>query len=86
MVERFIREEMDRDEFKKSIGITDLDACREWKSWPERRRQMYLGNSFCAKCGVTSFAPGYTIRKDQFGLIIEGKCSVCGSRIVRCCD
>ena len=86
MVERFIREEMDRDKFEKNRGITDLDAYREWQSWPERRRQMYLSNSFCTKCGVASFAPGYTIRKNRFGLIIEGKCSVCGSGIVRCCD
>ena len=28
----------------------------------------------------------YMIRKDRFGLIVEGKCAVCGSRIARCCD
>ena len=86
LVERFIREEMERDEFEKKSGMTDFAAYREWQSWPEERRQLYLGNAFCAKCSVTSFAPGYTIRKDRFGLIVEGKCSVCGSRIARCCD
>jgi hypothetical protein len=86
MVERFIREEMERDEFEKNMGTTDLAAYREWQSWPERRRQMYLGNAFCPKCSMTSFAPGFTIRKDRFGLIVEGKCTLCGSRVVRCCD
>lgn len=86
MVERFVREEMERDEFKKNKGTTDIDAYREWKSWPEKRRQLYLGNAFCSKCGLTSFAPDFTIRKDRFGLIVEGKCAVCGSRVARCCD
>ena len=86
MVERFIREEMERDAFEKNQGTTDIDAYREWQSWPEQRRQMYLGNAFCSKCGVTSFAQRYTIRKDRFGLIFEGKCAVCGSRVARCCD
>lgn len=86
MIERFIREEMERDEFERNRGTTDLAAYREWQSWPEARRRMYLGNAFCSKCRVTSFAPGYTIRKDRFGLIVEGKCAVCGSRIARCCD
>ena len=86
MVERFIREEMERDEYMKNKGITDFAAYQEWQSWPERRRQLYLCNAFCSKCGVTSFAPGYTIRKGRFDVIIEGKCSICGSWVTRCCD
>lgn len=86
MIERFIREDMERDEFERNRETTDLAAYREWQSWSEARRQMYLGNAFCSKCRVTSFASGYTIRKARFGLIVEGKCVVCGSRIARCCD
>ena len=70
----------------KYTGTTDINAYREWKSWPEMRRQMYLGNAFCSNCGVTSFAPGFTITKDRSGLIVEGRCAVCGSEIARCCD
>lgn len=86
MVERFIHEEVEREKFEKNSGTTDIDAYREWQSWPEKRRQFFLGNALCSKCSLTSFAPGYTIRKDRFGLIVEGKCAVCGSRIARCCD
>ena len=86
MIERFIREEMEREEWEKGQGTTGLDAYREWKAWPESRRQMYLDSAFCPVCGVASFAPGYVIRKDRFCLIIEGTCRACGSSIARCCD
>ncbi len=70
----------------------DLDAFREWQSWPEERRQLYLNNAFCPECGqagkgfVTSFAKGCTIRKEKYRLVIDGQCVRYGSRIARCCD
>ena len=36
--------------------------------------------------GTNSFAEGYAIRQDHYGLIIEGKCAVCGEKIARACD
>ncbi len=75
----------------KPVPVVDLSAYREWQSWPEERRQLYLNNAFCHNCrqsghAVSSFAPGYTIRKDYYGLIIEGKCAVCGHDMARYCD
>ena len=84
-IERFIREEMERDAFEEQRGTTDLQAYEKWKSRPEAQRWMYLSNAFCLKCGVTCFAPGYTVRKDRFGLIVEGTCQICGAKITRCC-
>ena len=86
LVEKFIREEMERDEFERLEGTFDFEVCKEWKSWPEERRQLYLHNAFCPNCHVTSFASGYNIRKDRFGVIIEGVCEKCGHKIIRCCD
>ena len=86
MVGKFIQEEMERDEFRKGRGTTDLNAFRIWQSWPEERRQLYLHNAFCSNCHLTSFAEGYNIRQDAYGLIVEGNCEKCGHRIARCCD
>ena len=74
-----------------SKSVTDLSAYREWMGWPEERRQLYLNNAFCPNCAlsghaVSSFASGYTVRKDYYGLIVEGKCAVCGHDMARCCD
>lgn len=85
-IEKWIRQEMDRDHFEMEHGTTNLDAYKEWKCWPTERRNLYLHNAFCGNCRVTSFASGYTIRKDRFGLIVEGKCATCGRPIRRCCD
>ena len=40
LIEKFIREEMERDAFEKENGTTDLQAYRVWKSWPEERRDV----------------------------------------------
>ena len=85
-IEKWIREEMERDEFHKGDGTTDLAAWKIWKSWPEMRRQMYLQHAFCASCGSSSFAPGFNVRQDRYGLIVQGTCSKCGGKISRACD
>ncbi len=86
-IEKFIREEMERDVFEIENDTTNLEAYRIWKSWPEERRELLLNNALCSNCGgVTSFAPGYSVRKGKWGLILQGNCVKCGGRIRRVCD
>ena len=85
-VEKFIRQEMEMDEFRKGEGTTDVEAVRLWKSYQDEAKEMWFNNAFCLNCGVASFRPGYNLRKDKFGVVIEGNCSKCGGRIARCCD
>ena len=87
LIEKFICEEMERDAFEKESGTTDLQAYKVWQSWPEERQQLYLNNAFCSNCMDTvSFVDGYNIRKDKWGLVIEGTCAKCGGKIRRVCD
>lgn len=85
-VEKFIRQEMEADEFAKASGTTEIEAIRLWNTYTDETKQMWLNNAFCLNCGVTSFEKGYNLRKDKFGVIIEGNCARCGEKIVRCCD
>ena len=90
-IEKFIRKEMERDalEYRTVLanGAADQEACEIWQSWPEERRKILLNNALCGNCGgLTSFAPGYTVWKDQWGLILDGKCAKCGGKIRRVCD
>lgn len=85
-VEKFILQEMEADELRKGKGITDMEALRLWKMYPNEAKEMWLNNAFCANCGKASFKLGYNLRKDKFGVVIEGFCDKCGERIVRCCD
>lgn len=85
-IEKFIRREMEMDEFRKGEGTTDLQAYREWTQIPENVRDMYIHNAFCHNCGVASFAKGYNVRKDKYGIVLEGVCDKCSERIVRVID
>lgn len=85
-IEKFIRQEMEADEFAKGEGTTDIDAVRLWKSYPDEAKEMWLHIAFCINCGSASFKLGYNLRKDKFGVMIEGFCDKYERRIVRCCD
>ena len=75
LVNKFVREEMERDRYERNKGLTEIEAFQEWQSWTERDRQFFLNNALCPNCHLTSFAPDYTVRADSFGLIVEGTCS-----------
>lgn len=84
-IEKFICQEMEADDFRKGEGTTDIAAVRLWKTLSEKEQQMLLNNAFCINCGVTSFQKGYSLRKDKFGVVIEGRCAKCGECIARTC-
>ena len=84
-IEKFVRREMEDDEFEKGHGTTDIEAVRMWKETPDDVKEMILNNAFCVDCGETSFQPGYNLRMDKFGVVIEGHCAKCGGEISYCC-
>lgn len=57
MVAKFVAEEMEEDEFRRSKGVTEIEALREWRKIPEHIRKLLLANAFCHNCGTTEFAP-----------------------------
>ena len=71
------------DEFDIHSNVTDLEAYKIWMEAPEGIRTRLLHNGYCIDCGITSFAPGYAVRRDMFGIVLVGDCSKCGRRIVR---
>ena len=66
-----------------SGNVTELAAWRRWQVLPEGTRDRIVANVFCTGCGVTSFAPGWTIKRIGSGLILEGTCSSCGRSVAR---
>ena len=86
MIARFVAEEMEEDEFRRSKGVTEIEALREWKKVPEHIRKLLLANAFCHNCGSAEFAPGYTLRMRHGRVLIEGRCAKCGAEVARLCD
>lgn len=85
-IARFVAEEMEEDEFRRSKGITKIEALREWKKIPEHIRKLLLDNAFCHNCGTTEFAPGYTLRMRRGRVLVEGCCTECRAEVARLCD
>lgn len=86
MIARFVAEEMEENEFRRSKGVTEIEALRERKKIPEHIRKLLLANAFCHNCGTTEFAPGYTLRMRHGCVLIEGCCAKCGTEVARLCD
>ena len=83
---RFVAEEMEEDEFRRSKGVTEIEALRERKKIPEHIRKLLLANASCHNCGTTELAPGYTLRIRHGRVLIEGRCTECGAEVARLCD
>ncbi len=81
MVEKFVREEMEADEWKAGEGITEFEAFKQWHTLPDDEKCILLSSAFCHNCGLAIFAPGYNIRQGTWGLVIEGTCAKCVHRI-----
>ena len=86
MIARFVAEKMEGDEFRRSKGVTEIEALREWRKIPEHIRKLLLANALCHNCGTTEFAPGYTLRMRHGCVLIEGCCAKCGAEVARLCD
>lgn len=86
MIARFVAKEMEEDEFRRSKGVTEIEALRERRKIPEHIRKLLLANAFCHNCGTTEFAPGYTLSMRRGCVLIEGRCAECGAEVARLCD
>ena len=51
----------------------------------DKEKLILLNNAWCRDChdANASFAHGYTLRADKFGIVIEGKCAKYGCAIAR---
>ena len=55
----------------------------QWKRIPENIREEILSNVWCSNCQDVVSLTDYQIENNGLGLIISGKCSVCGSEVAR---
>lgn len=61
-------------------------ALAAWNVIRDEEKRILLNNAWCSGCHDpnASFARGYTLRADKFGIVIEGKCAKYGCAIARC--
>lgn len=54
MITRFVAEEVEEDKFRRSKGVTEIEALREWRKIPEHIRKLLLANAFCHSCAIAA--------------------------------
>lgn len=61
-------------------------ALAAWDAIKDEEKRILLNNAWCSDCHdpSASFAHGYTLHADKFGIVIEGKCAKYGRTIARC--
>jgi hypothetical protein len=55
----------------------------QWKLIPDNIKQMILSNVWCSNCRDVVSVTDYQIETHDLGLIMSGKCSICGSDVAR---
>ena len=65
--------------YLQGMNIGGCLACEE------SRRQKNLRGAFCVNCNTGVFKPGYTVRRSDGFIVLEGECAICGSPMVKFC-
>lgn len=72
-----------RPEMAGSSESFTPEAKRRWDELSTRERTMLLSNAWCSRCKVVTTIVGVAGRIEDDNLILEGKCSRCGSAVGR---
>lgn len=80
-----VSEEIGEDEFRRSKGVTKIEALRGRRKIPEHIRKLLLANAFCHNCGTTKFALCSTPSMRHSRVLVEGRCAECGVEVARLC-
>ena len=60
-----------------------MDANKKWLAIPEEIRSKLRSNVFCANCGDAVTIESFTIEDHPVGIVLKGKCKVCGNDVAR---
>ena len=60
-----------------------MEANRKWLSLPEDLRKKLIGNVFCSNCTDMVTITDFVILDHSTGVMLDGKCKNCGSKVVR---
>ncbi|WP_433747343.1 hypothetical protein [Falsibacillus pallidus] len=60
-----------------------MDANKKWLAIPEDIRRKLRKNVFCTNCGDVAEIEQFTIEDHPAGIVLEGKCKVCGNDVSR---
>ncbi|ASF38210.1 hypothetical protein CEH05_03425 [Halobacillus halophilus] len=60
-----------------------MEANKKWLAIPEEHRKKLIANVFCRSCMDAVTITDFIITDHPMGVMLEGKCKNCGSKVVR---
>ena len=60
-----------------------MEANKKWLAIPENERKQLIANVFCRSCKDAVTITDFIIVDHPMGVMLEGKCKNCGSKVVR---
>jgi predicted house-cleaning noncanonical NTP pyrophosphatase (MazG superfamily) len=80
--EKIYLEYVENEDTTNSASVSDMKALKKWGQVPDYAKDLILSNVYCSKCGNTTVVD-YSMHSDRLGIVINGKCVSCGSKVVR---
>ena len=57
-----------------------------WQSIFEEHRVAFTNSCWCSQCRHSVTITDYKVKAERGALMLEGKCQICGSKVVRVVD
>lgn len=80
--EKIYLEYVENEDTTNSASVSDMKAIKKWGQVPDYAKDIILSNVYCSKCGNTTVVD-YSMHSDRLGIVINGKCINCGTKVVR---
>ena len=58
-------------------------ALEKWNNIPSEFQKKLIDNVFCSKEGKSTTIMNFTVSSHKCGIVLEGKCKKCGTRVAR---
>ena len=65
------------------IIMNNKKALEKWNSISTEFQNKLIDNVFCSKEGKATTIIDFTIKNHKYGIVFEGKCKKCGTKVVR---
>lgn len=71
---------------KKDQRVISFTANKKWLSIPEETRRSLERNVWCSSCTDVVQIENYIVQESRGGIVLHGKCKICGYEVARVVD
>ncbi|GEL76748.1 hypothetical protein [Tenuibacillus multivorans] len=65
------------------MSVSDFNAAKKWSKIPKNLQDKLIDNVFCSSCLDVTTIIDYSIKDDDHGIVLKGKCKTCKGNVAR---